>query len=644
MSTGGVFQLVTNDGKQDKMLMASDLLKQRLIAIEQSREANPAISDPTPTLLDIEKTHILFTNAHFKPFVAIGYEYNKTTASAGSSMIGTKVTFSIPQFGDFFYDMVLYVSLLQPTLTTTAGAVSDQPLMRWCPFTGECLLSSVSFEVNGNPLDSYSSFDYNFHREFSVQPNKMAGYQRCVGQEQSEDGYVDQANWANSGVAPSGINYRFAAKTFSGDQTPTGQKNVTVFKQMLIPLLFWCNRDVRLAVPSVAIPFGQRFINVQLAPAVNLCNLVPRGANAGNFSPASIGGTLNYSNMISNIQLYINNIFVNPEVHDIFIKRIGFSLIRVHKSQVYNATTSSGSVLLQALKWPIESLFVGMRPSVYNSSDPTNAAQYLDQWHTFQQNTLVSRSQTGWQQSQVTVKNAAYNVPKSTFNNSTGNAATQLQLSNGATLSAGVNVFNGLASGDIITIPLTTTNSSIAAPQTIVLNVVQVVADSTVAGYVVFSQQVGNAAVVAALGNSANISVSPTTAAVASVQGSISAPQTVTVRTQQPTLDSLAIQAHGINIYDTFVSQFYNSYLPYNFGGGQIKTPEDIGACLITFCLFPGSYQPSGHMNLSRAREFYLNYTSSVISTNNPGLLIVSGSAINFLLISDGSAILRYST
>ena len=67
MATGGIFQLITNDGKQDKMLMASDLLKTRLNSVAAARAGNPKYKDATPTLLDIEKTHILFTNAHFKP-------------------------------------------------------------------------------------------------------------------------------------------------------------------------------------------------------------------------------------------------------------------------------------------------------------------------------------------------------------------------------------------------------------------------------------------------------------------------------------------------------------------------------------------------------------------------------------------------
>jgi len=35
MSSGGVFTIITNDGKQDKMLLATDLLEQRMNEIKQ---------------------------------------------------------------------------------------------------------------------------------------------------------------------------------------------------------------------------------------------------------------------------------------------------------------------------------------------------------------------------------------------------------------------------------------------------------------------------------------------------------------------------------------------------------------------------------------------------------------------------------
>lgn len=56
MATAGIFTLITNDGKQDRMLMATELLKRRLSSIKQARAA-AGLADTTPTLLDIERTH-----------------------------------------------------------------------------------------------------------------------------------------------------------------------------------------------------------------------------------------------------------------------------------------------------------------------------------------------------------------------------------------------------------------------------------------------------------------------------------------------------------------------------------------------------------------------------------------------------------
>lgn len=165
MATGGIFQLITNDGKQDRMLMATALLNKRLLDIERIRARNPKIRDPTPTLVDIEKTHILFMNAHFKPFAAIGYEYNKVQVQSGTARLGAPVQFSIPQFGDFFNDMVLHVRLG----AVSADSATDQnEFLAYCDYLGQRLVKRVKFTVNGNPLDEYDSDVYNFHQKFNL--------------------------------------------------------------------------------------------------------------------------------------------------------------------------------------------------------------------------------------------------------------------------------------------------------------------------------------------------------------------------------------------------------------------------------------------------------------------------------------------
>ena len=114
----------------------------------------------------------------------------------------------------------------------------------------------------------------------------------------------------------------------------------------------------------------------------------------------------------------------------------------------------------------------------------------------------------------------------------------------------------------------------------------------------------------------------------------------------------LTITAHGIPLYNDFATNLFDSYLPLMYGGLMVQSPVTVGAMMINFALYPGTYQPSGHINVSRAREFYLTYTSAydsdgstyLISSSNPGQMYICASAINFLLVTDGSAVLRYST
>lgn len=651
MATGGIFQLITNDGKQDRMLMASALLKQRIDDARQIRH-NRGEKDDTPTLYDIERTHILFTNAHFKPFAAIGYEYNKVTNSAGTANLGSKITFSIPQFGDFFNDMVVHAVIEQPVLATTTSTgtaipASRQNLVRWCHYPGERLLKNVKFEVNGNPLDEYTSDAVNYHREFSVQPNKELAWERCVGQESDQSGFLDQPNWEGSDVPSADVSYRTKLQGCNGLQTPTGVKTEDV--ELFIPLLFWCNKDPRLAVPSVAIPYGQRFITLELASASELTGEVPRGypatwTNEQIWSATSIaaGGAITTPANLKTIELYINNIFVNPEVHNIFIKRIGFTLIRVHRRQSNDSQGGSESVLLQNLKWPIEALFVGMRVKDYHN--PPNAdvgRQHLDKWHKFCTVTHEARTTQGWKVNKASINEFADvaalvpGVTSATFSATAAGSSPTLTL-------VGASAVGVLAVGDVLS--FSSTVGGVATGNTVgPLTVASLSADGLTVTFVEDSATVPNYADVSAVDT-----VPAATLAFDLVVASHSASELgYHVEVCSPNITNITIKAHGIAIYKDFPTGFFNAYIPYNYGGHNIRAPRDIGAFLITFCLYPGTYQPSGHINISRAREFYIDYeTTGLINSQNGvrGTLVIVASAINFLLISDGSAVLRYST
>jgi len=604
MSNAGVYTLISNDGKQDRLLMATDLLSKRLKDITDARMRDGA-TDPSPTLPDVERTHVMFMNAHFKPFCAMGFEYTKVKATSGSPQLGSDIQFSIPQYGDFFHDMCLHVKLKQPTMTATASSDSDKPLMRWASYPGERLCSRVQFEVSGNPLDEYTSVSTNLHRELEVPSFKRDAWDRCMGQEVPESGFLDQPNWARSGVAPSAISHRSLVKTVSGNQTPTGQKSQSVSGdlELFIPMLLWFSRDSRLSIPSVAIPYGQRFINIKLAEQNELVGLVPRGASTF----ASPGGTLDTSsNLIRTIELYVNNIFVMSEIHDLFIKRVGFTLIRAHREHIATLNTNSNEILLNSLKWPTESLAIGCKLSDYVSSDSTLRATHLDKWNKFSKITKTTRQDTGFNTKQAR-----------SLTQSAGDAAAMAISGAGAlTGPTGTDFVNEVSVGDTLVVV-------------------------TAAGTFYFD--------VAAVGSATTLTVTSgltavTAASVTSFSLLKSTPRTMTVDVPTRLIDSVSIVAHGTNLYNDFPQQFFNSYLPYQYGGTQIQAPEDSGVMFVTFSLYPGTYQPSGHINISRSREFYFKYSSSVIDSNNLTQLNVSARAINFLVVSDGSAVLRYST
>ncbi|MCK4967704.1 MAG: hypothetical protein KAS12_01500 [Candidatus Aenigmarchaeota archaeon] len=584
MAAGGIFTLIANDGKADRLINAADFLKKRIRDIRCEREQRGE-ENPEPTLLDIEKTHILFTNASYKPFVSMAYEYNKVRPQSGNTSLGGQVQFSIPQFGDFFNDMVAHIRLgatsigaggvcpalpvntqtgagtaqyitttyryvnAAGTVITPGAAMTD--FLRYCEYPGCRVFQKTDFTVNGNPLDFYHEDAYAFYQKFFVKEDDF-GFKRCMGQEYPIDAYGEVTSV--SGLGGKTDTCRRMGQIMNGPQTPKASQPAL---DLWVPLLFWFNLDPRLAIPSVAIPFGQRFLTMDIASLDKLLfrangalfletttttkNLtgvdtapVLNSSSAVVLTPTqSTGSSVITSPNIEIIEMYINNIFVIPEVHDIFIERVGFNLIRVNRYQKMTVNVQSDEQLLNNLKYPIEYLMVGLRPTL-NQNDP-------EMWHRFIYATTDTTDVTSYS---------------------------------------------------------------------------NVIADPT------------------------------DITATAASHTSSSVVERLTYRHTQKTVDKISITVSGIHLYEEISGTFFNSYVPHMFGGHNVKAPrEDEGALFVNFCLYPKTYQPSGHINVSRAREFYLKYWSSIIPSIVPTAeLIVLASAINFLLITDGSAVLRYTT
>lgn len=253
------------------------------------------------------------------------------------------------------------------------------------------------------------------------------------------------------------------------------------------------------------------------------------------------------------------------------------------------------------MKWPIESLFVGMKVSDYHNNN--NAAirrQHLDKWHKWAQVTPTAFTSSG-------------SISQRQLDLTQNGGAVSLAVSAGGNVTGTNTDFTvDFVAGDQVSINGATYTVHTTAITATTLDVVP----------------------------APGVAIAATTA----VKKVLATGTEVTADVCTPTLNKVSITAHGIPIYNDFPASFYNAYLPTHYGGPNIRTPKDCGALMIPFCLYPGTYQPSGHINISRAREFFLAYESSVINSTVTGTLVVIASALNFLLISDGSAVLRYST
>lgn len=522
MATGGLFQIITNVGKQDELIFADTLLQNRIADSKAKRMAmikagNDNIS-PYPSLNEIEQTHILFTNIKCKPFVKMSMEYSRTPKS--SVTLESQVEFDIPQFGDFFSDMVVNVVFDTVTASATGSAAdaSDVALCRYCDYPGERLFRKVQFTVNNAPLDEYYQEVYPFHRQFKVPADKLSGWNRSVGQSSANRAVAEYLSTTSSTAAPLGN--QLEMRVLNGYQTyKTSQPRLS----LNIPLLFWfC--DIRQAVPSAAIPFGQRKITIDLESQANLIRaIVNPSATTALTSP-----TVTPLSIVT-CDLYINNIFVDQTVQDIFINRIGFSLTRVHRRQLINLTKSNDQQQLTSLKWPTETIYVGFQPVANTTSNSTTTTRGS-------QVSVIDANMEDWHRFGV----------------------------------------------------VTTTSSAAAT-----LN-------GAGAGYI--------------------------------------------VKSEASHITTIGIQSYGIDLFREMPGSFFNSYIPFQYGGSNICTPTDPGLYMINFCAYPGSYQPSGHINISRSREFFIKYNSTYIASNAAVNMFVNAVSINFLFVSEGSAIMRFTT
>jgi hypothetical protein len=358
--TGGVFTIITNNGLQDKLIMATSLLNENIKKITNERletlkKQNPKAKyedllnnnlQAYPTIADIEKTHIVFVNATFKPYVSIAHEYIKTGPRGGNAKLGQKFNFTMPVSGEFISDSVVHIQL------EGLKAIDPSDKVRYVEMLGHRIMKNISFKLNQVVLDSYTSDRYNVYWQFKVPTDKEHAYLRNIGQEVPKVAVLTGT--------PSVDEHRQYRYYGNGPQT---FKQVQPVVDMWIPLLFWF-KDAHSSLPNFLFPHGQTDIEIELEHESKLVAYADYGVaavpNQRIYNPPEV----------TKCELYMNNLYIDPNVHNIFKRRFGFQLIRVTRTHKQSdLQKDSDEIKLQQLKWPVECMYVAFRPKInYDTS------------------------------------------------------------------------------------------------------------------------------------------------------------------------------------------------------------------------------------------------------------------------------------
>jgi len=654
MSSGGAFKILTNDGKADSILMAPEILKERICRLIEFREnQNQSLPpnqqvNPLPSVKDIEFTHVILFRTAFKPFVPIGYDYQRVLASCGNPSLDSAVMFDIPQYGEFLTDTVFNIVLsasscaaaaipaalsanLGPAQTaTTASAVtitlpdgntlqslenrtlngqsvltvrrllhqrfvdpegnslafsSSLPdRLAYCEYPGERIIKTVAFEINGNPLDDYDMMSHVWFRRFRLLPNKRLAYDRNHGQE--------VAVQAKSLLVKDGL--RNQVSFLNGPQTP---KAVQPEMRLWVRCMLWFSVKNNNAFISASVPSGQRYISVNLSAASQLVVRRPACYQEAVLVTSNFIGTSNVS----------------------AVAGVWTLVAASHHAGVPLVTSGNG---------PVSETYETLRYNVFTNgtmSVPTVTAfnMYVNNIFTIPEIHDIYVARIGFSMVRIHRKQT---VPLTS-----------------TTIEQVLNQFKYPVEFFYLGLrPVANETGSFhhedwdkmcKRTRSLVTSATSLVNFHMVDQATPYGIQ-SNRPV-----------ISPDVATVESdYLLTASSSSTAVVVSDQRGIDKLKIEAQSVTLYQELDSSFFSSYLVETYSPHCLVSSEDPGALFVNFCMNPYDDQPSGHLNVSRAREFFINVTTSVVDSSNTANIHAEAQCINFLLVADGSAILRYTT
>jgi hypothetical protein len=303
-----------------------------------------------PSFDDISQSHFLFLNNQYKPFVECSMNYLKTSINT-KPLFGSVVEIVVPSEGNFLSDMALHIQLsdLRPQ--------DSRDKVRYADFLGHRLIKKIQLVINNNIIDEYTGEFYNVYYNVFLPDHKKKAWLACIGQETPVEAILIQD--------PINDNYREKKWIYSGYQTLKSAHDTI---DLFIPLVFWFNINKNEAFLN-NFPFGRIVLKIEFETSNNLMTCL------------DVENDIYHERFITPVfnecELYSNHIYINQDILDLFISKLGFTLIRTHINIKKILNTNNDSIpLASELKYPIEDLCIYARPDINESGIDS-----LNLWH-----------------------------------------------------------------------------------------------------------------------------------------------------------------------------------------------------------------------------------------------------------------------
>lgn len=360
---------------------------------------------------DVSLQTFLAANPSWLPPNTISINGATATASQLASIAeATLTTASVPYVFTTYHieDALGNILMERNKITSTSALVSGdfstpyptaitvRDYVHYAEFPAHALIDKVSFSITNNVFDEYNTERDNFYVIHQLPADRKDAYYKCVCQELPIRGTSSLITnfTADSAVYPTAssqggiISARQEVSVLAGYQTPKYQQP-GLFG--LYPNKFDHCRSVSNSLPILAITHADRTFTykfktqdkIAFTSDANLRRvkttttvLVDAEKNPSNVksvsevTPFKVGSTINTMTFAgSSPSLFINNVFLDAALHPIYLERIGFCITRVHRYQSLAFNTPTMNPTLTAFKWPLEYMFLGLRPATNTTTN-----------------------------------------------------------------------------------------------------------------------------------------------------------------------------------------------------------------------------------------------------------------------------------